>query len=324
MQKFLISFILILCFVTYGKAQQYSIYSQYIFNEFIINPSVAGVDGMTTINITGRKQWAGFPNSPETFSASASTRILKSPFQIESGKVKEKTQGRVGLGVVLSSDRNGAINRTNLQIAYAYHIFILNTQLSLGLSANATQFRIDGKLAELKDPDYDRLSGVVGQSTYIPDASAGVSLSALKSQFGFSVNQLFQSPVKLGDTYVNSKDIQQIRQYNLYGVHRFIIKSNTNWEFEPSAIIRGNERLQFSSDITGRFVYKREYWVGLSYRTSEEFILFAGLKINRIYFGYSFDYGFNEISRITYGSHEIVLALKFGDSTRRYRWLERY
>jgi len=28
--------------------------------------------------------------------------------------------------------------------------------------------------------------------------------------------------------------------------------------------------------------------------------------------------------RITYGTHELTVALKFGDSARRYRWLDRY
>jgi hypothetical protein len=49
-----------------------------------------------------------------------------------------------------------------------------------------------------------------------------------------------------------------------------------------------------------------------------------GLRFDKLYFGYSFDYGFNEISLRTYGSHEIILAIKLGDSTRRYRWYERY
>jgi type IX secretion system PorP/SprF family membrane protein len=293
-------------------------------NEFLINPSIAGIDGMTTINISGRKQWVGIQNSPQTYSASISTRILKSPFVVKEGKIKKASEGRVGLGAAFISDRNGAINRTSMQLSYAYHIFLQGTQLSFGLSGIASQFRIDDKLAGLKNPDNDRLNGVIGKSTFIPDAAVGVGLSTLKAQLGLSVAQLFQSPVKLGETYISSKDIQQIRQYLLYGIYRFVVKSNPDWEIEPSAIIRGNERLQFSSDITGRLVYKREYWVGLSARTSGEFILLMGLKMNRFIFGYSFDYGFNEISKLTYGSHEVVMAIKLGDSSRRYKWIERY
>jgi hypothetical protein len=40
--------------------------------------------------------------------------------------------------------------------------------------------------------------------------------------------------------------------------------------------------------------------------------------------GYSLDFTFGEIQRITYGTHELNIAWKFGDSARRYRWLDRY
>ena len=46
--------------------------------------------------------------------------------------------------------------------------------------------------------------------------------------------------------------------------------------------------------------------------------------MQRFYAGYSFDYGFNQLSYRSYGSHEIVMDCKLGDSVRRYRWLERY
>jgi len=43
-----------------------------------------------------------------------------------------------------------------------------------------------------------------------------------------------------------------------------------------------------------------------------------------MFFGYAFDFTLQKIQRITYGTHEITLAMKFGDNTRRYRWLDRY
>jgi hypothetical protein len=43
-----------------------------------------------------------------------------------------------------------------------------------------------------------------------------------------------------------------------------------------------------------------------------------------MFFGYAYDYTLQEIQSITYGTHEITIALKFGDNSRRYRWLDRY
>ena len=65
-------------------AQQVPMYSQYIMNGFLINPSFAGSDGYTTVNLTVREQWVGMAGAPSTYAASFQTRILKNSlyFQI--------------------------------------------------------------------------------------------------------------------------------------------------------------------------------------------------------------------------------------------------
>jgi hypothetical protein len=53
-------------------------------------------------------------------------------------------------------------------------------------------------------------------------------------------------------------------------------------------------------------------------------ILLLGVKIDGLYFGYSFDWAFSEIGHFNYGSHEITLSYKLGDNARRYKWVNRY
>ena len=304
-------------------SQQDPVYSQYILNEFLINPSVAGVDGMTTINISGRKQWLGIKYTPETYSASISTRILKSPFQISKQRYHKGSKGRVGIGAAFFNDKNGAINRTNLQFTYAYHIFIQNYQLSFGLKAYTTQMKLDNELIKFRNEDSPEIESLLGKSTFIPDAGAGINFSTPRAHVGFSVTNLFQSFVKIDNINLESNELKHLRQYQFHGFYRKTL-ANKNWVFEPSTIIRGNEELNFSADLSTRFIYNGEYWAGLSVRTSGELVLLLGLRINRLFVGYSLDYGFNKLSYKSYGSHEVVMALKFGESTRRYRWLERY
>ncbi len=301
-----------------------------------MNPSVAGIDGMTSINITGRKQWFGWEYGPETYSACVSTRLLKSSSEVKRGmsrnKLKKGASGKVGLGAAFINDRNGAIARTSLNLTYAYHIFIDDAQLSMGLSFLAQQFKIDNELAkfrELPDGQTDPLQGFLGKSTYIPDAAFGLNYASNKNLsynygFGLSVFQLFQSPVKFGDIEVDYKQLQQVRYYHINGYFNNVFKDNHDWVYEPAFVLRATETLQASADFSMRFIYKQQYWAGLSVRTSGDFILLSGIKLNRMYFGYSFDYGFNEISRLSYGSHEVMFAIKLGDSTRRYKYWQRY
>ena len=58
-------------------AQQLPLYSQYLYNKFLINPAVAGSDGYTSINLTAREQWVGISRAPQTYSLSIQTRFLK-------------------------------------------------------------------------------------------------------------------------------------------------------------------------------------------------------------------------------------------------------
>ena len=70
--------------------------------------------------------------------------------------------------------------------------------------------------------------------------------------------------------------------------------------------------------------YNGDYWAGLVYRTNGTLIALVGVRVSQLYIGYAFDYMLSSIQKHTYGSHEIVIALKLGDNARRYRWLNRY
>ena len=138
MRNFFVISIYLLLSCVYSYSHQSPIFSQYVLNEFIINPSVAGIDGMTTINFSARKQWVGWEFAPSTFAACFSTRLLKSDNTIlnrfySPNKYKKGSTGRVGLGASLINDYNGAINHINLNLTYSYHIFIDNNQLSFVL-----------------------------------------------------------------------------------------------------------------------------------------------------------------------------------------------
>jgi type IX secretion system PorP/SprF family membrane protein len=314
-----------------GFAQQLPRFSQYYSNEFIINPSVAGCDGRTVANLAARKQWLGFANyTPSSYLISLQGRILKSGYNLKAGSngnvYRKGRQGRVGLGAIVYHDENGAIERTGAQFSYAYHLFIRNSQLSFGLTGNVFQYRINGDRAQLKDPDIDPLNGLIGKSTLVPDAGIGINYMTEKYHVGVAVCQVFQSKLKIGNSadFQSSEEVRLLRHYYVLADYRITIPSNPNWEIEPSTIILMNEMLRIQSDITLKAYYNRQYWFGVSGRTTGDIILMAGLKYHRYYFGYSFDYGFQGISQYTYGSHEICITAKFGDTARRYRWLDRY
>lgn len=312
---------------------------------------MAGVDGMTSVNLTGRQQWAFMPKNrfirtPQTSSISASTRIVKAPGATRPSKGRSKIQytpsGRVAMGASIWADKNGPISKTGLQLVYTYHIPIRNAQLSFGLAGLGYQFKISGD-----DLDFDsnpnsttRFTGIsdidqlIDRPFFLLDAATGLNFSTHKFHIGLAGYQLFQAKIKFGNS---EGDIKQNRYYNLSSTYKF--NWHNHYTVEPSVIVRFNESQRIATsndsvsifqstsavaDFACRLVYRRMYWGGAAIRSTGDFVFTAGMKMRKWYIAYSLDYGINRVTLASFGSHEILMAIKFGDSTRRYRWWERY
>ena len=317
---------MLVCMITMTvKGQQLPLYSQYVMNGYLLNPAIAGHDGYTSFNLTARQQWLGFPNAPQTKSFSAQTRLLKRSYVIKSRSVNNKTfkpstHGRVGLGGFIYHDRNGAVERLGIQGSYAYHIFIRNNQLSFGLSAGLFQFRIkEEEITYLDDGDMVIEEGI-RKVLYVPDANFGIYYMNFQYFAGISVNNMFQSYLKMGNRVL--EDFKQLRHYYLIGGYRFYFSHDH--ELETSGLIKMTERFTIQADLGAKYYYRQDYWAGLYLRTDKTLITLLGVRFNQVYIGYAFDYNLSTIRKYSWGSHELVLALKLGDSARRYRWLNRY
>lgn len=311
---------------SYAAGQQLPVYSQYLYNKFLINPAVVGSDGYTSINLTAREQWVGYYGAPRTFSFSVQSRMLKQRYKIRRASsyrntYRPKTDGKVGIGGYVFSDRNGLIQRTGAQVSYAYHMWLANaTQLSMGLAFTGYHYKIDEKQINFEDPNEPWLNNNLRRGMLIPDASFGVYLLNAKYSVGFSASELFEAATKIADDAF--KDFRLDRHYYLFGSYSFLLNSQV--ELEPSCLFAMSEQLKPQADIGLTYIYDQSFWAGLSFRTSGAMIANLGVKYQNIFLGYSFDFTLQEIQQVTYGTHEITVALRFGDSARRYRWLDRY
>jgi type IX secretion system PorP/SprF family membrane protein len=311
-------------FLTKGYTQQMPLYSQYMMNKFLLNPAEAGSEGYTAFNITAREQWIGIPNSPRTHSFSAQTRILRKSFVSKGTSVRKKTMGatrsgKVGLGGYIFNDQTGLINRTGIQLTYAYHISIAMGQLSFGLAGTAYQFNVDREKIKLYDEN-DLLINTFDNNLFVPDANIGVYYSSPLFYAGLSASQLFQASIKFGESGYDK--FRLLRHYYLIGGYN--IDVNDYLIFEPSILLKTSELWNFQMDLTAKAYIYDDYWAGISFRTGGALIIMGGLRVDKFYFGYAFDYTLSSIQKHSFGSHEFMLAMKLGDSARRYKWLIRY
>jgi type IX secretion system PorP/SprF family membrane protein len=314
-------------------AQQLPLYSQYLYNRFLINPAVAGSDGFTSMNITAREQWVGYSGAPRTYSLSWQTRILKRGYQLRKNifnqtVYKPKTPGKIGFGGYVFSDHNGRIQRTGFQLDYSYHTWIRDyTQLSLGLALTGYHFMINTENIMFEDPNEPWLNNELRRGMFVPDADFGVYILDPNFSIGFSALQLFGASVKLGEDAYNNYWMD--RHYYLFGTYSFF--TGTKTELKPSLLVKVSEQVRPQAEVGFTYNYNNDFWVGISYRTEDALIANIGVryitsrvKMTSMYFGYSFDYSLSKIQKATYGSHEFTMAVKFGDVDKRFNWVDRF
>jgi type IX secretion system PorP/SprF family membrane protein len=320
-------------------SQQLPVYSQYMMNAFLLNPGVAGHEGYTAINVTAREQWVGLKDAPGTYAVSFQTRLLKNSFISRSASIRRRKKvmsrsGRVGYGFYGFTDMAGAFTRSGVQGTYSYHIPLRSSQLSFGVSLTGYQFSINGDKIQVLEPGDDLLNQAE-HSAFVPDANFGVYYTSERIFAGLSSMQLFQSPLKIGADK-DGPGYKMMRHYFAMAGYRFEIDSDILMEM--SFLLKTTDQFIAQMDFNTKINFAEKCWLGLSYRTGGSYgivsesmngkgsamILMGGVKVDKYYFGYAFDYTFNAIGIRTFGSHEIMAAVKFGDNARRYRWLNRY
>lgn len=316
-------FILMLAFSSWS--QQSPSYSQYTFNKFLLNPAAAGYEGYTTISLVAREQWVGFPGTPKTHALSIDSRLLRNSFITKNASVRKKRRmssrsGRVGWAANVFNDHTDLLDRTGLEGTYSYHLSLPNSQLSFGLSGVFYQFKLSKNQVVLSDEQYDPIVDGVKGTLYIPDANFGVFYAAKDYYGGFSIKQIFQSSLQFGDK--GSSEYRYKRHYNFMG--GYIYNLNDNFTLEPSFLLKIPTASKAQFELNTKVYYRQNYWAGLAYRTGKTMIFFFGLNYDKYYFGYAFDYNFNQLMSQTFGTHEFMAAMKFGDNARRYRWLNTY
>ena len=118
------------------SAQAKPFYTQYILNNYILNPGYSGIENYTEIKLSNRNQWTGINGAPVTSYFSIQTPIGKkdlrtsaTSFQIPGENPRGKRlweeytppDAHHGVGFVAMNDKAGYINRWTLNGTYAYH-----------------------------------------------------------------------------------------------------------------------------------------------------------------------------------------------------------
>ncbi len=167
------------------SGQQMPQYTQYMFNDFVINPAIAGVHNHYQIRTNHRFQWVGLAADP--------------PMTNSISFYGPHAKWNMGYGGYIHNDVTGPTSRTGITGAYAYNFKVTgDIRLSLGLSATLLQYRIDGTQLNPKIVDDPSILNMTSTS-YMPDAGVGAYLYAEEFYVGLSVAQLLNNNVQIFD-----------------------------------------------------------------------------------------------------------------------------
>jgi type IX secretion system PorP/SprF family membrane protein len=289
--KYFIKLFVLICVVNSLSAQQIPLTSQYMFNDYLLNPAVAGSTDYTFASLSARAQWTGLDGSPNTQFISAHTKIGE----------------KMGIGGFIYKDETGPLSETGIQLSYAYHLSINeSSKLSFSLAGMMVAHDINQAYLKPEESGDDALNNLKVKSVS-PDINFGVMYYTDKYKIGLSSPQLIQ--MKQYGSLNESANISKLtRHYYLFGEYKFAL--NDNFSVVPSTLVKYVPGAPFQADINARGIYNQKYWLGVSYRYNNAVVALIGLDYKNLSFGYAYDYALTDLGDYSTGGHEIFLSLK--------------
>jgi type IX secretion system PorP/SprF family membrane protein len=326
LKRSLYIFLIIIGVASQSFAQQRPQYTQYLFNNYLLNPALSGIENYVDFKAGFRKQWSGIDNAPQTSFASAhwnlgSDYLWKNPLSMPEGDDDPMSKNYMqnytaspahhGVGATLVLDKAGPISRFDANVTYAYHLQLSGTlNLSVGAAVGLTRIGLDINALSLEDPNDPALNNTI-TSQIKPDLGMGLWLYGARFFTGVSVQQIL--PQKLAFTsdpnYRTGKEVP----------HAFVTAGYKVFLAEdisaiPSIMVKYVSPTPISVDANMKIAFKERIWIGGSYRHNDSFSAMAGLNISKLVnLTYSYDFTTSQLNKVSYGSHEIVLGLQLNN-----------
>lgn len=320
--KFVYVFLLLLTCNIPVFSQQLPQYTQYIFNNYILNPAISGIENYTDLKTSYRTQWQGIEGAPETGTLSIHTPLGNGYSWGNANSFPEKgsdpmsrsyvqeyraAEPHHGIGLVAVVDKIGPISNTYADFTYAYHLGLApKLNLATGISAGLNYATIDRtKLKATNSGDEAIASNL--KSELGPNLGAGVWLYSPRFFVGFSGMQLLSGNM-LGTG--NGQTVNIVKKvphfYFTAGYKAFVAEEIA---LMPSLLIQRAGSIAPSIDLNAKLAFRDRLWIGGSYRKNDSFSFLTGLNISHLLnIGYSYDFTTSALQKVAGGTHEVFLG----------------
>ncbi|RZK96626.1 MAG: type IX secretion system membrane protein PorP/SprF, partial [Hymenobacter sp.] len=284
-------------------AQQMAQYSQYMNNNYLLNPGATGVEDYIDLKFSYRTQWVGLEGAPKTYYASGSTSLGKWR-STPKRTIQDRRRPFHAVGGLVYSDVTGPTSRTSAYGSYAYNLVLTrDLRLALGASVGMQQFAVDGAQLHFYDPT------TVGASaaSRVFDASVGLWMYTSNFYVGLSGAQLLGNKLDFsygpGQVDAGAPGNRLARHY--FATAGVRVPLSEDFSLVPSVLLKAVNPAPLSLDVNAKLKYRDLLWVGASWRAFDAVVAMAGISYEQFTLGYSYDAGLSELAGYHGGSHEV-------------------
>ncbi len=316
------TFVLLTVLISFnGLSQQFSQFTQYTNNIFIINPAASGINNKLNVAMGYRNQWTSFQNNPSAFYVGGNYTLNKDitrsyldhSIRVSNSDLfkRHESEGKnkhvVGAYVI----GNNFLPVSNMSVSglYAFHLAVDEFHVSLGAALSFNQFKTN--LADISffqgnDSQYESFLSKKSKTSFA-DMNLGIMAYSHNMYFGYSVVGLVPNQLKFDAQGLSAKI--NTHHYVTLGTKQ---KLSSKIDLNPSILIKTLKNVPTSFDVNVMAIYDDSYRLGVSYRHDDAIAVMGGLTFNHHYtISYSYDITTSTLKQFSKGTHEIVLLAKF-------------
>ena len=336
MMKKILIYISSFLFAVNGMAQQRPHYTQYILNQYIINPAIAGIENYTDIKMSARDQWVGLNGAPQTGYFTLHTPLGKKDYRTATTSYEipgQNPRGKYywenytaaephhGIGVTIINDKTGSFNRFSAAASYAYHLGLSpTTNLAAGFSAGITKVGVDRSKQDFTgtgDPSDPATGSAISGELFKtrPDISAGLYLYSRDFFIGLSAQQVIPQKFSFVDDAAFLTKGKLVPHVFFNAGYRFLLTDDIN--AIPSLMIKyinASSKNNIQPEVNIKLQYRDLFWAGGSYRYQNGYAAMIGLNIgNTFNVGYAYDITTTDLNTVSRGTHELLIGFLLGN-----------
>ena len=303
-------------------AQQRPQYTQYVFNNFLLNPAVSGIENYIDVKAGYRSQWTGLEGAPVTNyitinaplgndyingDATAFPENGEDPMSRSYKQYYQAAEPHHGIGLMVVSDQAGPLTQTNIDATYAYHLGLApQLNLALGVSGGLNHIGLNTSLITLGTAVDPAISNG-NSSQWKPEVGAGIWLYSSNYYFGASAQQLLPQNLYFSTNNAITES-KTVPHYFITGAVKLFLSDDM--ALMPSVLLKVIKPVPVTYDINLKLAFRDRFWIGGSYRHNDSFAGLVGLNISSlINIGYSYDVTTSTLNTVSNGSHEIVIGI---------------